>query len=86
MSFNPPATRVRSEPQQVIVRDSGVEIHGYAVETDGEWVYVVWAVASGRCRRRKARTVDVFLPSLTAPWTGLKIRPERLRIHHGSAL
>jgi hypothetical protein len=68
-----------SGPQKVIVRGSGAEIHGYAVEVDGERVLVVWEVASGRSRRRSVPAQDVFLPSFACPWTGLAISPDQLR-------
>ncbi|NUP73595.1 MAG: hypothetical protein HOQ07_02945 [Sinomonas sp.] len=75
----------RSEPQKVIVRGSGMEIHAYAVETDGEWVRVVWKVASGRCRRRSISAENVFLPSSAYPWAGLIMSAEQLRSHHRAA-
>ncbi|BCT77088.1 hypothetical protein SCMU_29300 [Sinomonas cyclohexanicum] len=72
-------------PQLVIVRDPGAEIHGYAVEADGASVHVVWMVASGRFRSRKADAARVFLPSEAQPWRGLAIRPEALRAHRRAA-
>lgn len=72
-------------PQQVIVRDPGLEIHGYAVAADGEWITVVWMVASGRCRQRRVASEDVYLPSEAHPWRGLAMRPEKLReVHRGT--
>ncbi len=61
--------------QRVVVRDGGTEIHGYAVSMarDGELVDVVWAVASGRHRRRAFHVDRVFLPSKDRPWAGFPI-------------
>ena len=71
-------------PQKVIVRGSGGEIHGYALEADGERVLVVWEVASGRCRRRSVPAENVFLPSSVRPWVGLTIGPDQLRARRRS--
>lgn len=68
-------------PQKVIVRGSGGEIHGYAVEADGERVLVIWEVTSGRRRRRRIPVEEVFLPSVARPWSGLAISPDQLRAH-----
>ncbi len=70
-----------SGPQKVIARGVGGEIHGYAVEADGERVLVVWQVASGRLRRRRVQAKDVFLPSIARPWSGLAISLDQLRAH-----
>lgn len=79
------ARLARVEPQQVIIREPGLEIHAYAIEADGAWVTIVWRVASGRCRRRRVSSARVFLPSGERPWRGLPIRPEELRTLRGAA-
>ncbi|WP_334173271.1 hypothetical protein [Sinomonas sp.] len=68
-----------SGPQKVIVQGAGGEIHGYAVEADGERILVLWALPSGRCRRKSVSREDVYLPSRSRPWSGLAIAPEQLR-------
>lgn len=80
------ATRlVQAEPQQVIIREPGLEIHAYAIAADGAWVTIVWKVASGRCRRRRVSSASVFLPSGERPWRGISIRPDELRTFRGAA-
>lgn len=59
--------------QRVIVRDGGVEIHGYAVASAAGRVYVVWEVASGRRRQRTFDAGSVFVPGTALPWAGVSI-------------
>jgi hypothetical protein len=66
--------------QEVLVQDGGREIHGYAVGVSGTHVEVVWAVASGRQRRRSFPVDDVFLPSHSRQWTGEPIAAESLHL------
>ncbi|MDR6620466.1 hypothetical protein [Sinomonas atrocyanea] len=61
------------DAQRVIVRDGGMEVHGYAVASDGRRVYVVWEVASGRRRQRSFNAETVFVPGTTLPWAGVPI-------------
>ncbi|MDR6620834.1 hypothetical protein [Sinomonas atrocyanea] len=66
--------------QKVIVHDGSREVHGYAVgETDGS-IEVVWAVASGRHRRRAFPAEDVFIPAHAQQWAGVPISDDGLRL------
>ncbi len=69
------ATAVR-----VVVRDAGIEIHGYVVAREGNNVRVMWAVASGRHRRRTFSAETVFLPSYENRWDGHHIPFEKLAV------
>lgn len=66
------------DTQRVIVRDGGMEIHGYAVASDRGRVYVVWEVASGRRRQRTFDAGSVFVPGTALPWSGVSIPPGQL--------
>lgn len=61
------------DAQRVIVRDGGMEIHGYAVASGSGKVYVVWEVASGRRRQRTFDAGSVFVPGTQLPWSGVPI-------------
>lgn len=66
--------------QKVVVHDGSREVHGYAVgATDGN-IEVVWAVASGRQRRRAFPAGDVFIPSHAQQWAGVPISDDGLRL------
>lgn len=66
--------------QRVIVHDGSREIHGYAVGATDGYVEVVWAVASGRQRRRAFPAGDVFVPSHAQQWAGVPIGDDGLRL------
>lgn len=66
--------------QRVIVYDGSREIHGYAVGATDGYVEVVWAVASGRQRRRAFPAGDVFVPSHAQHWAGVPISDDGLRL------
>lgn len=68
----------QGDAQKVIVRERGVEIHGYAVASDGRRVYVVWGVSSGRQRQRGFRPESVFVPGNSIPWSGVDIPADQL--------
>jgi hypothetical protein len=59
--------------QKVIACEGGREVHGYAVSTDGVRVEVVWALGSGRLRRKRFAAEEVFVPGRSRPWAGLPI-------------
>lgn len=66
--------------QKVVVHDGSREVHGYAVgATDGH-IEVVWAVASGRQRRKAFPADDVFIPSHAQQWAGVPISDDGLRL------
>ncbi|MET4004745.1 hypothetical protein BJ956_002406 [Arthrobacter psychrochitiniphilus] len=67
------ATAVR-----VVVRDAGIEIHGYAVAREGNHVSIVWTVASGRHRQRTFSADNVFLSGFGHGWDGYPIPFENL--------
>lgn len=67
-----------ADAQRVIVKDGGMEIHGYAVGSGGGRIYVVWEVASGRRRQRTFDPASVFVPGTTMPWSGVSILPGQL--------
>lgn len=69
------ATAVR-----VVVRDAGIEIHGYAFGSEGDHVSVVWAVASGRHRQRTFLADNVFLSGFGHRWDGYPIPLEKLAV------
>lgn len=53
--------------QKVVVNDGSHEVHGYAVGVNGALVEVVWAVASGRQRRRSFPGEAVSCPPAPGP-------------------
>jgi hypothetical protein len=65
--------------QKVVVRDGDREVHGYALSSDGARVEVVWAVTSGRLRKKTFPAEDVFVPGSRLPWAGLPVAAERLQ-------
>ena len=77
-----PHTRLSADLQataaRVVVRDGGIEIHGYVVAREGNHVSVVWAVASGRHRQRTFSADNVFLSGFGHGWDGYPIPFEKL--------
>lgn len=80
----PPHARSSADLQataaRVVVRDAGVEIHGYVVAREGNHVSVVWAVASGRHRQRTFSAETVFMPGHDHRWDGYIIPFEKLAV------
>ncbi|AMM33567.1 hypothetical protein SA2016_2902 [Sinomonas atrocyanea] len=74
------AGRVQSGGQRVVAHDGSREVHGYAVGATDGYIEVVWAVASGRQRRRAFPAGDVFIPSHAQQWAGVPISDDGLRL------
>ena len=79
-----PHTRLSADLQataaRVVVRDGGIEIHGYVVAREGNHVRVMWAVASGRHRQRTFSAETVFMPGHDHRWDGYIIPFEKLAV------
>lgn len=79
-----PHTRLSADLQaraaRVVVRDGGIEIHGYVVAREGNHVRVMWAVASGRHRQRTFSDETVFLPGHDHRWDGYLIPLEKIAV------
>jgi hypothetical protein len=71
MTAAPPSRPLAA--QKVIACEGDREMHGYAVSADGVRVEVVWALGSGRLRRKSFAAEDVFVPGRSRPWAGLPI-------------